>query len=47
MIPVDAVVKRVVRGIEQGDLYIFTHPEQRKFLGRRAARMEAVFERDF
>ena len=47
VIPVAAVVERVVRGIEQGDLYIFTHPEQREFLGRRAARMDAVFERDF
>jgi NAD(P)-dependent dehydrogenase (short-subunit alcohol dehydrogenase family) len=47
VIPVAAVVERVVRGIEQGDLYIFTHPEQREFLGRRVARMDAVFKRDF
>ena len=47
VIAVESVVERVVRGIEQGDLYIFTHPEQREFLGRRVARMEAVFERDF
>ena len=47
VIPVAAVVERVVRGIEQGDLYIFTHPEQREFLGRRVARMDAVFEREF
>jgi NAD(P)-dependent dehydrogenase (short-subunit alcohol dehydrogenase family) len=41
------VAARVVRGIERGDLYIFTHPEQREFLARRAARQEAMFGEDF
>jgi NAD(P)-dependent dehydrogenase (short-subunit alcohol dehydrogenase family) len=38
------VAKRVVRGIERKDLYILTHPEQREFLRRRAARLDEVFE---
>ena len=38
------VAKRVVRGIERRDLYILTHPEQREFLRRRAARLDEVFE---
>ncbi len=40
----DEVARRVVRGIERGDLYIFTHPEQREFLRRRAARIDAMFD---
>jgi len=38
------VAQRVVRGIERKDLYILTHPEQREFLRRRAARLDEVFE---
>ncbi len=40
------VARRVVRGIERNDLYILTHPEQREFLRRRAARLDAMFEAD-
>lgn len=47
VIPVEDVVARVVRGIEQRSLYIFTHPEQREILSRRAARLDAVFEQEF
>jgi NAD(P)-dependent dehydrogenase (short-subunit alcohol dehydrogenase family) len=46
VIPVDDVAARVVRGIERGDLYILTHPEQREFLKRRAERLDAVFAPD-
>jgi short-subunit dehydrogenase len=42
----EEVARRAVRGIERGDLYIMTHPEQRDFLRRRAARLDAVFEED-
>jgi NAD(P)-dependent dehydrogenase (short-subunit alcohol dehydrogenase family) len=38
------VARRVVRGIERNDLYILTHPEQRDFLRRRAAKLDAMFE---
>ena len=38
------VGRRVVRGIERGDLYILTHPEQREFLRRRAAKLDGMFE---
>jgi NAD(P)-dependent dehydrogenase (short-subunit alcohol dehydrogenase family) len=41
------VAQRVVRGIERGSLYIFTHPEQREILRRRARRQDAVFDDDF
>jgi hypothetical protein len=41
------VARRVVRGIERGSFYIFTHPEQREILRRRARRQDAVFEEDF
>ncbi|HYC24135.1 MAG TPA: SDR family NAD(P)-dependent oxidoreductase [Candidatus Bathyarchaeia archaeon] len=40
----EEVARRVVRGIERKDLYILTHPEQREFLRRRAARLDAMFE---
>ncbi|HWP66559.1 MAG TPA: SDR family NAD(P)-dependent oxidoreductase [Candidatus Limnocylindria bacterium] len=43
VIPVDEVARRVVRGIERGDFYILTHPEQRDILRRRAERLDAVF----
>jgi NAD(P)-dependent dehydrogenase (short-subunit alcohol dehydrogenase family) len=45
VIEVGEVARRVVRGIERNQLYILTHPEQRDFLRRRAARLDAVFER--
>jgi NAD(P)-dependent dehydrogenase (short-subunit alcohol dehydrogenase family) len=43
-IPAEEVARRVVRGIERKDLYILTHPEQREFLRRRAAKLDAMFE---
>jgi NAD(P)-dependent dehydrogenase (short-subunit alcohol dehydrogenase family) len=46
IVPVEVVAQRVVRGLERGDLYILTHPEQREFLRRRAARLDAVFAPD-
>ena len=42
----DEVARRVVRGVERKDLYIFTHREQREILRRRAARQDAMFEPD-
>src|SRR5881409_2674323 len=42
----EEVARRVVRGIERKDLYIFTHPEQRTILQRRAARQDRMFEPD-
>ncbi len=45
-IPAEEVARRVVRGIERRDLYILTHPEQREFLRRRAAKLDAMFEPD-
>src|SRR2546426_3662531 len=42
----EEVARRVVRGIERKDLYIFTHPEQRPILQRRAARQDRMFEPD-
>jgi NAD(P)-dependent dehydrogenase (short-subunit alcohol dehydrogenase family) len=44
VIAAEEVGARVVRGIDRGDLYIFTHPEQRDILSRRAARQDAIFE---
>jgi len=43
-IAAEEVARRVVRGIERRDLYILTHPEQREFLRRRAAKLDAMFE---
>jgi NAD(P)-dependent dehydrogenase (short-subunit alcohol dehydrogenase family) len=43
-IPPEEVGRRVVRGIDRRDLYILTHPEQRSFLRRRAAKLDAMFE---
>ncbi len=40
------VARRVVRGIERGDLYVLTHAAQRDILRRRAARLEAMFEEE-
>jgi NAD(P)-dependent dehydrogenase (short-subunit alcohol dehydrogenase family) len=42
-IPPEEVGRRVVRAIERNDLYILTHPEQRDFLRRRAAKLDAMF----
>jgi NAD(P)-dependent dehydrogenase (short-subunit alcohol dehydrogenase family) len=44
VIAAEEVARRVVRGIERNELYVLTHPEQRDFLRRRAARLDAVFE---
>jgi NAD(P)-dependent dehydrogenase (short-subunit alcohol dehydrogenase family) len=41
------VARRVVRAIETNAFYVFTHPEQREILRRRAERQDAVFERGF
>ena len=46
VIATDEVARRVVRGIERNELYVLTHPEQREFLRRRAARLDAMFERE-
>ena len=46
VIDADQVAQRVIRGIERKDLYIFTHPEQRDILRRRAARIDAMFADD-
>jgi NAD(P)-dependent dehydrogenase (short-subunit alcohol dehydrogenase family) len=46
VIPPEEVARRVVRGIERKDLYIFTHPEQRDFLKRRWTRQDRMFEPD-
>jgi NAD(P)-dependent dehydrogenase (short-subunit alcohol dehydrogenase family) len=45
-IEADEVARRVLRGIERGDLYVLTHPEQREILRRRAAKLDAMFEED-
>jgi len=42
----EEVARRVVRGIERKDLYIFTHPEQREILRRRAEKQDRNFEPD-
>jgi NAD(P)-dependent dehydrogenase (short-subunit alcohol dehydrogenase family) len=46
VVAAEEVARRVVRGIERGDLYILTHPEQREFLRRRAERLDAMFAPD-
>ncbi len=46
VIPPAEVAQRVVRGIERGDLYILTHPEQREILRRRAERLDRMFDPD-
>lgn len=45
-IPTAEVGRRVVRGIERGDLYVLTHPEQRAILRRRADKLDAMFGED-
>lgn len=44
VVSADDVARRVVRGIDRGDLYILTHPQQRDILRRRAAKLDGVFE---
>ncbi len=44
VIPPAEVARRVVRGIERGDLYILTHPEQREFIRRRSHRIDEMFK---
>ena len=46
VISADAVAKRVVRAIDRKDFYIFTHPEQREILRRRATRQDEMFDDD-
>jgi NAD(P)-dependent dehydrogenase (short-subunit alcohol dehydrogenase family) len=46
VIAVEEVARRVVRAIDRGDLYVLTHPEQREFLRRRAAKLDTMFETD-
>ena len=41
------VARRVVRAVETNAFYVFTHPEQREILRRRAERQDAIFERGF
>jgi NAD(P)-dependent dehydrogenase (short-subunit alcohol dehydrogenase family) len=47
VIAAQEVARRVVGAIESNVFYVFTHPEQREILRRRAERQDAVFERDF
>jgi len=42
VISVADVTPRIVAAIERNDLYILTHPEQREFLRRRAAKLDAA-----
>ena len=44
VIQADEVARRVARAIDRKDLYILTHPEQREFLRRRAAKLDGMFE---
>ena len=44
VIKAEEVARRVVRAVDRGDFYILTHPEQREFLRRRAAKIDAMFE---
>jgi len=46
VIKAEEVARRVVRAVDRGDFYILTHPEQREFLRRRAAKIDAMFEED-
>ena len=41
------VARRVVHAVETNAFYVFTHPEQREILRRRAERQDAVFEQGF
>jgi len=42
----DEVARRVVRAVDRRDFYVFTHPEQREILRKRAARQDRMFEPD-
>ncbi len=42
----EEVARRVVRAVDRRDFYIFTHPEQREILRKRAARQDRMFEPD-
>ncbi|MDJ0868572.1 MAG: SDR family NAD(P)-dependent oxidoreductase [Myxococcota bacterium] len=42
----EEVGRRVVQAVERNAPYILTHPEQREILRRRAARLDAVFDRE-
>jgi NAD(P)-dependent dehydrogenase (short-subunit alcohol dehydrogenase family) len=42
VIGVADVTPRIVAAIERNDLYVLTHPEQREFLRRRAAKLDAA-----
>jgi NAD(P)-dependent dehydrogenase (short-subunit alcohol dehydrogenase family) len=44
VIAADEVARRVVRAIETGAFYVFTHPEQREILRRHAARQAEAFD---
>ncbi len=44
-IPAELVAKRVVEAITQGELYIFTHPDQRAVAQKRFEAIDAAFER--
>jgi NAD(P)-dependent dehydrogenase (short-subunit alcohol dehydrogenase family) len=43
VVTTEQVAQRVVGAIERDELYVLTHPEQREFLRRRAARLDASF----
>jgi hypothetical protein len=42
-IDVALVGKRVVEALTEGELYIFTHPNYRKFVQHRSARIDQAF----
>ena len=44
-IPAELVGQRVVEAVSQGELYIFTHPDQRSVAQKRFQEIDAAFER--
>jgi len=44
-IPPEAVSRMVLQAIDEGDLYVFTHPEALEYVERRFARMRAALEK--
>jgi hypothetical protein len=42
--PVDDVAQLVVEGITDNQLYLFPHPEARRFIARRFERMDRAFD---
>jgi NAD(P)-dependent dehydrogenase (short-subunit alcohol dehydrogenase family) len=40
----EEVARRIIRAVERNDLYVLTHPEQRKYLKRRADKLDGMFE---